>query len=77
LYSAPNIFRKLNQERELCCNGGKNAVSRQLGVDMVDEPWPSICVVDVLSEAVAQNICCEGRRYLVNSNVDVELVTLS
>ena len=54
----------------------KRKVNRHRGVDMVDEPWPWFCGVDVLSEAVAQNICCEERRYLVNSNVDNELFTL-
>ena len=37
----------------------KRKLHRQVEVDMVDEPQRKICVVDVLSEALTQNIYCE------------------
>lgn len=37
----------------------KRKLHRQVEVDMVDEPQRKICVVDVLSEALAQNIYFE------------------
>ena len=38
----------------------KRKLHRQVEVDMVDEPQRKMCVVDVLSEALTQNIYCEG-----------------
>lgn len=37
----------------------KRKLHRQVEVDVVDEPQRKICVVDVLSKALAQNMYCE------------------
>ena len=67
VFSAEYISKAESGKKLALRRREKRKVNRQLGVDMVDEPWPWICVVDV---------CCEGRRYRINSNVGNELVTL-
>ena len=50
VFSAKYISKAESGKKLALRRREKRKVNRQLGVDMVDEPW--ICVVDV---------CCEGR----------------
>jgi len=60
----------------------KRKLHHQVEVDMVDEPQRKICVVDVLSETLAQNIYCEGDtmstpKLMMNKLFILELASLA